>query len=55
MDAMIAMSMLMTAEGRRDPYPLYEAVRAAGPVVDFGDQVVVTGYAEANAVLRDPR
>ncbi|WP_034593133.1 cytochrome P450 [Hamadaea tsunoensis] len=54
MDALTAMSMLMTAEGRRDPYPLYEAIRAAGPVADFGEQVVVTGYAEADAVLRDP-
>lgn len=47
---------LMTPEGRQDPYPLYAAARALGPVFgvpDFG-MYVCTGYEEINAVLRSP-
>jgi cytochrome P450 len=50
-----AVQTLLSAEGRFDPYPIYEVLRAAGPVVPLGDDyVAVTGYAEADAVLRDP-
>lgn len=54
LDALAAMQALATPEGRLDPYPLYERLRAAGPVVPLGDGfVAVTGYAEADQVLRD--
>ncbi|WP_144121541.1 cytochrome P450 [Catellatospora sichuanensis] len=53
-DALAAMQALATAEGRADPYPHYERLRSAGPVVPLGDGfAVVTGYAEADQVLRD--
>jgi len=55
MDAVSAVQALLTPAGRIDPYPLYDAVRAAGPAVPVGDDyVAVTGYAAADAVLRDP-
>jgi cytochrome P450 len=51
-----------TASGRADPYPLYEELRAAGPTVTVGAPAgsgpavtVVTGYAEADRILREPR
>jgi cytochrome P450 len=50
-----AVQTLLSAEGRVDPYPIYEVLRAAGPVVPLADSyVAVTGYAEADAVLRNP-
>ncbi|GAA1413356.1 cytochrome P450 [Catellatospora coxensis] len=53
-DALAAMQALATAEGRADPYPHYERLRAAGPVAPLGEGfAVVTGYAEADQVLRD--
>ena len=57
MDAATAFGTLMaTPEGRADPYPLYEAIRAEGPVVLVGGGfVVATGYAECDRLLRDPR
>ncbi|MFJ5542508.1 cytochrome P450 [Micromonospora chalcea] len=45
----------MSPEGRVDPYPTYERLRAHGPVVQAGSVFVVTGYAEADAMLRDAR
>ncbi|MFG1718949.1 cytochrome P450 [Micromonospora chalcea] len=46
----------MSPEGRVDPYPTYERLRAHGPVVQAGPVFfVVTGYAEADAILRDAR
>ena len=45
----------MSSEGRADPYPLYEAARALGPVAHIdGSYYLVTGYEEANAALRNP-
>ncbi|QKW24193.1 cytochrome P450 [Kitasatospora sp. NA04385] len=45
----------MAPAGRRDPYPLYERLRALGPVVRVDPSlVVVTGYPEAEEVLRAP-
>ncbi|MFI9640765.1 cytochrome P450 [Micromonospora sp. NPDC051925] len=56
MDAAEALSVLMSPPGRVDPYPTYERLRAAGPVVRAGPVFfVVTGYAEADEMLRDPR
>src|SRR5215831_1685087 len=57
LDGATAFGLLMsTPEGRTDPYPLYEAIRAEGPVIRVGDTfVVATGYAECDRLLRDPR
>ena len=51
-----ALALLMSPEGRLDPYPTYERLRAHGPVAQAGPVFyVVTGYAEADAILRDAR
>lgn len=56
MDPADALALLMSPEGRVDPYPTYEVLRAHGPVVQAGPVFfVVTGYAEADAILRDAR
>ncbi|WP_431943989.1 cytochrome P450 [Micromonospora marina] len=56
MDPADALALLMSPEGRLDPYPTYERLRAHGPVVQAGPVFyVVTGYAEADAILRDAR
>ncbi|MBT2383962.1 cytochrome P450 [Streptomyces sp. ISL-11] len=55
MDPGTAMMTLMTREGKRDPYPLYEALRSYGPLLRLGpDQLVVTGHAECFRALREP-
>ncbi|MEH0828308.1 cytochrome P450, partial [Micromonospora sp. CPCC 205714] len=42
--------------GRIDPYPTYERLRRHGPVAQAGPVFyVVTGYAEADEILRDAR
>jgi cytochrome P450 len=47
---------LATPEGRADPYPLYRALRAAGPAATAPDgTLLVTGYRECAALLRDHR
>ncbi|MDO3704232.1 cytochrome P450 [Micromonospora sp. C28SCA-DRY-2] len=56
MDAAEALTLLMSPRGRVDPYPTYERLRAYGPVVEAAPAYyVVTGYAEADEILRDPR
>ena len=56
MDVAEALALLMSPEGRVDPYPAYERLRGYGPVVQAGpDTYVVTGYAEADEILRDSR
>lgn len=56
MDASEAVALLMSPPGRLDPYPTYERLRAHGPVVPTAAGFfVVTGYTEADAVLRNPR
>ncbi|WP_407663105.1 cytochrome P450 [Micromonospora radicis] len=46
----------MSPEGRVDPYPAYEWLRAHGPVAAAGPGLyAVTGHAEADELLRDPR
>ncbi|GHJ15805.1 cytochrome P450 [Micromonospora sp. AKA38] len=56
MDPADALALLMSPAGRVDPYPTYERLRAHGPVVQAGPVFyVVTGYAEADAILRDAR
>ncbi|MEW2329202.1 cytochrome P450 [Micromonospora chersina] len=56
MDAADDLALLMSPSGRVDPYPTYERLRAHGPVVQAGPVFyLVTGYAEADAMLRDAR
>lgn len=56
MDPADALALLMSPAGRVDPYPTYERLRAHGPVVQAGPVLhAVTGYAEADAILRDAR
>src|SRR5215469_9208441 len=50
------LTALATPEGRADPYPLYERLRAIGPAVTAPDgTLVVTGYRECSMLLRDHR
>ena len=50
------LQVLLTPEGRADPYPLYEQIRAITPTFRTAmGPIVVTGYDDAMAVLRDPR
>ncbi|MEV4489255.1 cytochrome P450 [Micromonospora coxensis] len=56
MDPAEALALLMSPPGRIDPYPTYELLRAHGPVARAGPVFfAVTGYAEADEILRDPR
>ncbi|BCL16961.1 cytochrome P450 [Micromonospora sagamiensis] len=56
MDAADAMAYLFSPQGRVDPYPAYERLRAHGPVVEIAPGLyVATGYAAIDEVLRDPR
>ncbi|MFC4017962.1 cytochrome P450 [Micromonospora sp. GCM10011542] len=56
MDPAEALALLMSPQGRIDPYPTYERLRAHGPLVQAGPVFsVVTGYAEADEILRDSR
>jgi cytochrome P450 len=54
MDAADAVQMLLSPRPDRDPYPAYDALRAYGPVLRLGGTWFVSGYAAADAVLRDP-
>ena len=50
------LTALAMPEGRADPYPLYERLRAIGPAVTAPDgTLVVTGYRECSMLLRDHR
>ena len=50
------LTALAAPEGRADPYPLYERLRAIGPAATAPDgTLVVTGYRECSIVLRDFR
>ncbi|WP_320067934.1 cytochrome P450 [Micromonospora sp. RTGN7] len=56
MDAAEALALLLSPAGRVDPYPAYEQLREHGPVVEAGPSLfVVTGHAEIDLFLRDPR
>jgi cytochrome P450 len=47
---------LATVEGRADPYPLYQRLRALGPASAGPDgTLVVSGYTALSALLRDHR
>jgi cytochrome P450 len=56
MEAEQILGALMTPQGRADPYPLYAAARALGPLNPLAGlpMYLCTGYEEINAVLRDP-
>lgn len=52
----VVTQLLATAEGRRDPYPLYHRLRDLAPVhvsPNFG--ALLTRYADCLAVMHDPR
>ena len=50
------LAALAEPEGRADPYPLYDQLRALGPAVTAPDgTLVVTGYRDCSALLRDHR
>ena len=50
------LAALAAPEGRADPYPLYDRLRALGPAVAAPDgTLVVTGYRACSALLRDHR
>lgn len=54
-DAASIVSSLLTPAGRDDPFPLYAAAHALGPVsVIAEDWYLVVGYTAVNEVLRDP-
>ncbi|TYB38486.1 cytochrome P450 [Micromonospora sp. AP08] len=56
MDPADALALLLSPQGRVNPYPTYERLRGYGPVVQAGPAFhLVTGYAEADAILRDAR
>lgn len=47
---------LFSGEHWLDPYPLYDAIRSYGPLVQVDHYFwVAGGYAAADAILRDPR
>ncbi len=46
---------LLEPAGMAEPYPLYAALRAYGPVIAAGEELVlIPGYDTVNSVLRDP-
>jgi cytochrome P450 len=55
MDPGTAMMTLLSPQGKRDPYPLYEALRHHGPLVPLGPgHFLVTGHQECARALREP-
>ena len=56
MDVGDAVGELLAGHGRVDPYPVYEAIRAHGPLARVQERFyVATGYDMVDRVLRDPR
>jgi cytochrome P450 len=56
MDVAEAVGELLAGQGRLDPYPVYETIRAHGPLARVQERFyVATGYAMADQLLRDPR
>jgi cytochrome P450 len=55
-DAGAAVGALLSGQAWHDPYPVYDAIRAHGPLVRVDERFfVAAGYAAAEAVLRDQR
>jgi cytochrome P450 len=56
MEAGEAVAQLLAPGGRENPYPIYTALRANGPLARLDDRLyVATGYAVIAELLRDPR
>src|SRR3954471_19726907 len=45
---------LLSDEIRRDPYPVYERLRAVAPVLPFGPAWVLLDHASVSRALREP-
>ena len=55
-EVLAALAALAAPAGQTDPYPLYDRLRALGPAVVTPDgKLVITGYRECSALLRDHR
>jgi cytochrome P450 len=55
MPPLAAFRALTTGDGRRDPYPYYEAIRAHGDLVTVKEgTLVAVGYRECAQALREP-
>lgn len=51
-----AVGALFSGENWLDPYPVYDAIRAYGPLVRVEERFwIATGYTAVDAILRDPR
>jgi cytochrome P450 len=56
MSAGEAVGALFSAQHWLDPYPVYDAIRANGPLVRVEERFwVASGYAAVDEILRDPR
>jgi cytochrome P450 len=54
-DLAAAVGGLLTGQAWLDPYPLYDVIRAHGPLVEVDERFfVAAGYGAADAVLREP-
>jgi cytochrome P450 len=54
-DPLDVMGRLLSFEGKQNPYPLYEEMRAHGPLVDVdGVHFFATGYPQCARALREP-
>jgi len=53
----IILSLMTSADGRRDPYPLYRQLRQTAPIArsELGPLWFLTRYDDCHQVLRDPR
>jgi cytochrome P450 len=52
----LVFQLMLTPEGRRDPYPLYRQLREAAPVLRSGfGPLVLSRYDDCVSALRDPR
>lgn len=56
MEPLAAFQALSTAEGRKNPYPYYDAIRAHGNLVPVKEgTLVAVGYRECTRALREPK
>ncbi len=55
-DPRAVMAALVSPEGRQNPYPFYEALRAHGNLLEIKPGLMVAvGYAECDQLLREPQ
>jgi cytochrome P450 len=55
-DAAEAVGELLAGAGRVDPYPIYDTIRAHGPLARVQERFyVATGYTVVDELLREPR